>query len=182
MIVLQTIAVAFAMFSAIPVPQFDWNETNMRYAMCAFPLIGAVIGDVYKRQGKGRGVLLYLCRNAVRTAGCRGGACAFQPGTGCGFAGKYRWAVSARRLPGAVRQNSCLLYTSAALCGAAHEVCAALMDAATTDACLDILDGAQPVSYTHLAVAGFVGVEHAAVGVKLGGIHTIRQSGGLSGF
>ena len=32
-----------------------------------------------------------------------------------------------------------------------------------------------------LAVAGFVGVEHAAVGVKLGGIHTIRQSGGLSG-
>ena len=31
----------------------------------------------------------------------------------------------------------------AALCGAAHEVCAALMDAATTDACLDILDGAQ---------------------------------------
>ena len=32
-----------------------------------------------------------------------------------------------------------------------------------------------------LAVAGFVGVEHAAVGVKLGGIHAIRQSGGLSG-
>ena len=31
MIVLQTIAVAFAMFSAIPVPQFDWNEKNMRY-------------------------------------------------------------------------------------------------------------------------------------------------------
>ena len=44
MIVLQTIAVAFAMFSAIPVPQFDWNEKNMRYAMCAFPLIGAVCG------------------------------------------------------------------------------------------------------------------------------------------
>ena len=56
--------------------------------------------------GKGRGVLLYLCRNAGRTAGCRGGACAFQPGAGCGFAGKYRRAVSARRLPGAVRQNS----------------------------------------------------------------------------
>ena len=31
----------------------------------------------------------------------------------------------------------------AALCGARREVCAALMDAATTDACLDILDGAQ---------------------------------------
>ena len=30
----------------------------------------------------------------------------------------------------------------AALCGASREVCGALMDAATTDACLDILDGA----------------------------------------
>ena len=47
MIVLQTIAVAFPMFSAIPVPQFDWNEKNMRYAMCAFPLIGAVIGAAW---------------------------------------------------------------------------------------------------------------------------------------
>ena len=47
MIVLQTIAVAFAMFSAIPVPQFDWNERNMRYAMCAFPLIGAVCGALW---------------------------------------------------------------------------------------------------------------------------------------
>ena len=47
MIILQTIAVAFAMFSAIPVPQFDWNEKNMRYAMCAFPLIGAVCGALW---------------------------------------------------------------------------------------------------------------------------------------
>ena len=47
MIVLQTIAVAFAMFSAIPVPQFEWNEKNMRYAMCAFPLIGLVIGAAW---------------------------------------------------------------------------------------------------------------------------------------
>ena len=47
MIVLQTIAVAFAMFSAIPVPQFEWNEKNMRYAMCAFPLIGLVIGGLW---------------------------------------------------------------------------------------------------------------------------------------
>ena len=44
MIVLQTIAVAFAMFSAVPVPQFEWNAKNMRYALCAFPLIGVVIG------------------------------------------------------------------------------------------------------------------------------------------
>ena len=38
MIVLQTMAVAFAMFSALPVPQFTWNSKNMRYALCAFPV------------------------------------------------------------------------------------------------------------------------------------------------
>ena len=47
MTVLQTIAVAFAMFSALPVPQFEWNEKNMRYAMCAFPLIGLVCGGLW---------------------------------------------------------------------------------------------------------------------------------------
>ena len=47
MIVLETICVAFAMFSAIPVPHIDWNERNMRYAMTAFPLIGAVIGALW---------------------------------------------------------------------------------------------------------------------------------------
>lgn len=44
MIVLETIAVAFAMFSAIPVPQPVWGLRNMRYALCALPLIGVVIG------------------------------------------------------------------------------------------------------------------------------------------
>ena len=44
MTVLETIAVAFAMFSALPVPQPVWNAKNMRFALCAFPLIGLVIG------------------------------------------------------------------------------------------------------------------------------------------
>lgn len=43
MIVLQTVAVAFSMFSAIPMPQFPWNERNMRFSLCAFPMVGAVI-------------------------------------------------------------------------------------------------------------------------------------------
>ena len=47
MVVLETIVVAFAMFSALPVPRIDWNERNMRYAMAAFPLIGAVIGALW---------------------------------------------------------------------------------------------------------------------------------------
>lgn len=46
MTVLETIAVAFSMFSAVPMPQILWNEKNMRYALCAFPLVGAVIGGV----------------------------------------------------------------------------------------------------------------------------------------
>ena len=46
MTLLETAAVAFAMFSALPVPKIEWNERNMRYAMAAFPLIGAVIGAV----------------------------------------------------------------------------------------------------------------------------------------
>ena len=41
---IETVIVAFSMFSALPMPQIPWNEKNMRYAMCAFPLIGAVIG------------------------------------------------------------------------------------------------------------------------------------------
>ena len=47
MIALETIGVAFAMFSALPVPKIEWNERNMRYAMAAFPLIGAVIGALW---------------------------------------------------------------------------------------------------------------------------------------
>ena len=42
--VLETVAVAFGMYSALPTPRVEWNETNMRYALAAFPLVGAVLG------------------------------------------------------------------------------------------------------------------------------------------
>ena len=35
------------MFSALPMPQFDWNEKNMRYALCAFPLVGVLCGALW---------------------------------------------------------------------------------------------------------------------------------------
>ena len=35
MIGLQTIAVAFAMFSALPVPQFAWNQKNTLLGLLA---------------------------------------------------------------------------------------------------------------------------------------------------
>ena len=40
----ETVAVAFSMFSAVPMPQFEWNRRNMRFMLCAFPLIGALTG------------------------------------------------------------------------------------------------------------------------------------------
>ena len=40
----ETIAVAFSIFSSIPMPRFDWDKKNMRYMLLAFPLIGVVIG------------------------------------------------------------------------------------------------------------------------------------------
>ena len=44
MYLLESCAVAFSMYSKIPMPRVEWNEKNMKYAMCFFPLIGAVIG------------------------------------------------------------------------------------------------------------------------------------------
>ena len=44
--ILKTVAVAFSMFSRIPVPHVEWEPDVLRYALCAFPLIGALIGVV----------------------------------------------------------------------------------------------------------------------------------------
>ena len=41
---LSAFVIAFAMYSKIPMPRVDWNEKNMKYAMCFFPVIGMVIG------------------------------------------------------------------------------------------------------------------------------------------
>ncbi|MBR3631358.1 MAG: adenosylcobinamide-GDP ribazoletransferase [Oscillospiraceae bacterium] len=34
------------MYSRIPAPQVEWSEENRRYALCFFPVIGAVIGGM----------------------------------------------------------------------------------------------------------------------------------------
>ena len=41
---LGTVAAAFSMFSALPVPQVSWDERHMRWMLAAFPLVGLVIG------------------------------------------------------------------------------------------------------------------------------------------
>ena len=42
--VLGTVAAAFSMFSALPVPQVSWDEKNMRWMLAAFPLVGLTAG------------------------------------------------------------------------------------------------------------------------------------------
>lgn len=42
--ILKSFCIAFAMYSKIPVPQFPWKEEDMKYALCFFPGVGAVIG------------------------------------------------------------------------------------------------------------------------------------------
>ena len=41
---IQSLFVALSTYSVIPVPQFEWNERNMKYAICFFPVVGIVCG------------------------------------------------------------------------------------------------------------------------------------------
>ena len=41
---LKAMAIAFSIYSKIPVPQFEWKEEDMEYMMSFFPWIGGVIG------------------------------------------------------------------------------------------------------------------------------------------
>ena len=64
----ESLAIGVAMYSKIPMPRVEWNEKNMKYAMCFFPLVGVVTGilavsythlDVYKRQEYERSLLYH---------------------------------------------------------------------------------------------------------------------------
>ncbi len=41
---LKSFIIAFQTYSRIPMPQITWTESSMRYSICFFPVIGAVIG------------------------------------------------------------------------------------------------------------------------------------------
>lgn len=41
---LGSLAIAFSMYSRIPMPQVEWTGPRMKYAMCFFPLVGLIIG------------------------------------------------------------------------------------------------------------------------------------------
>ena len=40
----KSLAVAFSIYSKIPVPRFNWASDDMKYHLCFFPWVGAVIG------------------------------------------------------------------------------------------------------------------------------------------
>ncbi len=42
--ILRTIAAAFSMFSALPMPQTPWDSRTARHMLCAFPLVGVAVG------------------------------------------------------------------------------------------------------------------------------------------
>ncbi|MBQ3320367.1 MAG: adenosylcobinamide-GDP ribazoletransferase [Spirochaetia bacterium] len=41
---LKSLAIAFQMYSHIPIPSFEWDDKSRKYALCFFPLVGVVIG------------------------------------------------------------------------------------------------------------------------------------------
>ena len=44
--IIKSIIIAFSMYSRIPMPQFAWKDEDMKYMLCFFPWVGAVIGIV----------------------------------------------------------------------------------------------------------------------------------------
>ncbi len=46
MIFFESLLVAMSTYSIIPVPDFEWNEKNMKYAICFFPVVGIFIGTL----------------------------------------------------------------------------------------------------------------------------------------
>lgn len=44
MVLLESLWVALSTYSVVPVPHFDWNERNTRFAICFFPAVGLLCG------------------------------------------------------------------------------------------------------------------------------------------
>ena len=43
---MKSLIIAFAMYSKVPMPRVDWEKKALAWALCFFPLVGAVIGTV----------------------------------------------------------------------------------------------------------------------------------------
>ena len=54
---IQSVIVAFSMYSKIPMPKITWTKKNMKYALCFFPLVGLAVGLVLM-------AVMWLCHKA----------------------------------------------------------------------------------------------------------------------
>lgn len=62
--IIKSCIIAVSMYSKIPMPQFEWEEKSMRYALAFFPLVGVIIGALqlalfYLWQKSGLAVPIY---------------------------------------------------------------------------------------------------------------------------
>jgi len=45
--IFKPLFLALSTYSKIPVPQFEWTDHNLRYALCFFPVVGVICGGLY---------------------------------------------------------------------------------------------------------------------------------------
>ena len=50
-VLINSIFAAFSTYSRIPVPPARWDEESLRWQICSFPLVGAVIGLIWCAAG-----------------------------------------------------------------------------------------------------------------------------------
>ena len=42
----KALIIAFSTYSKLPMPQVEWSQQNMRYAVCFFPMVGVAAGGL----------------------------------------------------------------------------------------------------------------------------------------
>ncbi|MCR5421247.1 MAG: adenosylcobinamide-GDP ribazoletransferase [Lachnospiraceae bacterium] len=57
--ILRSVIVALSTYSIIPMPQFEWKDKDLKYSMCAFPIVGVIIA-----------VFSFFCYNLLRKYDC----------------------------------------------------------------------------------------------------------------
>ncbi len=61
---IKSFLIAISIYSKVPVPQFEWNEEDMKYTFCFFPWVGVLIGGCLY-------VWVYLCGHYRVNGLCR---------------------------------------------------------------------------------------------------------------
>lgn len=62
----RAMAIAFGMYSKIPMPRVDWDENSMKYALCFFPMVGMAVGGAVYLVG----AMLFSLKTGNLLLGC----------------------------------------------------------------------------------------------------------------